>query len=125
MSATVTLLGQEYAVTIPPQFAVVEELVVAYGEAGDRASHRLRVCGAILGICTPLGREFKADYVKARFDVLAYGGAIYGALRERGATSAQVAEQAHTILGALVAKAFPREQEVVERAGFSAPAAGG
>jgi hypothetical protein len=122
MSGTITLLGREHAVTLPPQFAVVEELVVAYGEAGDNNSRRLRVCGAILGICTPLGREMKADYVKARFDVLAYGGAVYGACREKGATAAQVIEQAHLILAELVAKAFPREAEVAERAGFSVPA---
>lgn len=122
---TVNLLGREYKVKLPPQFAVVEELVLAWGETEGNHSQRLRVCGAIVGICTDLGREARADYVKARFDVLAYGGAVYGYLREKGVPPAEVASAGVSLIGALAERAFPREAEVVARAGFSEPAADG
>ena len=123
MTTTITLLGKERAIRLPPQFAVKEELVVAYGESEGNTGRRMRVLGAIVGMCTDLGPELKADYVKARFDVLAYGGAVYGSLRERGVSAGDVAGAAYAILPLLSATVFPREQEVAERAGFTAPAA--
>jgi hypothetical protein len=119
----VNLLGKEWPIALPPQFAVREELVIAYVESEGNTSRRLRVCAAIVGICTSIGREAKADYVKARFDVLAYGGAVYGWLRESGAKPSDVAGQAATIYATLADIVFPREGEVKERAGFSEPAA--
>lgn len=120
---TITILGREYKVKLPPQFAVVEELVLAHGEAHGNDSRTLRVFGAILGISTDLGREAKADYVKARFDVLAYGGAVYSYLREKGATPAQVYSAGISLLPTLQARAFPRAAEVTERAVFTEPPA--
>jgi hypothetical protein len=122
MKGTIAFLGREYKVKKPPQFAVREELVIAYGEAEGNTSRNLRVCAAVLGICSEIGLEAKADYVKARFDVLAYGGAVYGYLRQSGAQPAEVIAEATQLIMELTNEVFPREGEVAARAGFSSPA---
>ena len=122
-STVVKLLGRDLIVKLPPQFAVKEELVFAYGDHVDHTSRRLRVCGAILGMCTSLGEESGFDYVKAKYDALAYGGAVYGRLRELGATPAQVATAGAVVYRLLSDNVFPREEEVAARArDFPAPA---
>jgi hypothetical protein len=124
-SLTVSILGKDYPVKLPPQFAVKEELIVAYGESEGNTSQRQRVCAAVLGICTDLGRQAGADYVKARFNVLAYGGAVYGWLREQGAEMEDVPTAAAPLVRELFARVFPRKPEVEEaKAGFPAGAAG-
>lgn len=119
--ATITILGREWPVKIPPQFAVREELVAALGEASDHGGRTMRAYGAIVGVCTTVGREAGADYVKARFDAFAYGGAVYGWLREQGATPQDVTTAGAAIFPALTAGLFPREPEVKERADFFNP----
>lgn len=116
---TVTILGPQ-EVRIPPQFAVREELILAYNDAGS-FSARQRVNSAVIGLCTPLGKAAKVDYVRARFDVLAYGGAMYGYLREQGASMADVATAAKPILEYLDKLLFPSEAEVVAEANFMPP----
>ena len=123
--ATVALLGKDYDVKLPPQFAVKEDLVVAWGESEGNTSRRQRVCGAILGVCCPdLGREAGADYVKARFDPLAYGGAVYGYLRQKGASMGDVTTAAIPIVNRLYEQVFPRKEEVDKKVVFSEPATG-
>lgn len=119
--ATVHILGRDFKVKKPPQFAVKEELVVAYGDALDKSGHRLRVAGAVLGICTDIGREAKADYVAARFDPLAYGGAVYGWLRQQGADRVDILREAEALLVELTDEIFPRKTEVDAKVGFSDP----
>ncbi len=118
----VNILGREWPVKLPPQFAVCEELVSAYGESVSDTGLLMRACGAILGISTGIGKEAGADYVKAGFKPLAYGGAVYGWLREKGATPQEVVDQAIPIYKQLAGKVFPRESEVAALSGFTAPA---
>ena len=125
MGKDVTIIGREWPIKLPPQFAVAEELVMAYAEAGESSGQRLRACAAVIGICTGLGVEAKADYVKAGFRPLAYGGAVYGYLREKGAKPVDVIHAALPLLALLSERVFPRESEVAEQASFSGPAAVG
>jgi len=121
---TVTLLGTTYEVKLPTQFAIREELVVAYDAARTNFSQRQRVLGAVLGLCTGIGKESGFDFVRARFDVLGYGGAVYGWLREKGVSMADVAAQGAPIVAKMEADLFPREAEVAAAAGFSGATAG-
>lgn len=121
----INILGKEYAVKVPPQFAVREELVFAYGDAVGNVSRQLRVASAVLGLCTPLGAEAGCDYAKARFDVLAYGGAVYSWLRQRGAAPVDILAQATPIVEWIALQVFPREDEVKAQADFTSPAGGG
>lgn len=114
-----SILGRSYAVTLP-DYAAREELVSAYGEASKRGGSALmRVYAALLGLSTRIGRESGADYAAARFDVLAYGGAVYGYLREKGAAPKDVAAAAMPVLVAIVEATFPKQTEVDEALGKS------
>ena len=77
----------------------------------------MRVASSALALCCPgLTRETLAAH---GYDMLAYGGAVYGQLRKAGATAEEIAEAAtpcYTILGDL---ASPTEQEVASKADFS------
>jgi hypothetical protein len=121
----IKLLGKVYPVKVPPQFAVREELVFAYGDAEGNVSRKLRVASAALGLCTPLGAEAGCDYVKARFDVLAYGGAVYSWLRQRGAAPVDILTQATPLIEWTALQVFPREDEVKAQADFTSPAGDG
>lgn len=120
----INLLGKSYPVRVPPQFAVREELVFAFGDAVGNVSRQLRAASAVLGLCTPIGGEAQADYVKARFDALAYGGAVYGWLRQHGAQPADILAAAAPIVDWIAGQVFPREDEVKQAADFTGPAVG-
>lgn len=108
----VEILGEKHTVTLP-DFACREELIVAWGDARSRKGVALlRVYSAALGLCTRLGRRSSADYAKHRFDLLSYGGEVYGWLRERGVTPAQLAEAAIPVIVAATEATFPRPGEV-------------
>jgi len=115
----VELLGRSHAVTLP-DFAAREELVVAYSEAhGKRGVAALRVYSAALGLCTRLGKESGADYAKHRFDVLSYGGEVYGWLRKQGLDPVDIGKAGAPIIVALSEALFPRQDEVETAAGNS------
>ena len=115
----VNVLGRSHAVVLP-DYAAREELVVAYGEAMRRKGVALlRVYAAAVGLCTRIGREAEADYAAHRFDVLAYGGAVYTHLRGAGLAAADLAAAAGPILVAVMEATFPRAVEVEAVAGNS------
>lgn len=119
----VTLLGEQHAVTLP-DFAAREELLVAYGDLRHRRGVAvLRVYAAAIGLCTRIGRRSEADFARHRFDVLAYGGEVYGWLRERKATPEQIAQAALPIICVIGVELYPREVEVDAAAGNSEGAA--
>lgn len=119
----IALLGEHHAVTLP-DFAAREELLVAYGEVRKRGGIALlRVYAAAVGLCTRVGRRSEADYTRHRFDVLAYGGEVYGYLRKQKATPEQIANAALPIIAAIGAELYPRESEVDAAAGNSEGAA--
>lgn len=115
----VSLLGRQHAV-IMPDFATREDLVVAFGEARNKKGVTLlRVYSAALGLCTRLGREASADYSQHRFDVLSYGGQVYGWLREQGVTPKDIAEAAIPVIVEVSNAMFPRQAEVDAAVGNS------
>jgi hypothetical protein len=115
----VLVLNRQRAILFP-DFAAREELVVAYGEALKRRGVALlRVYSAAIGLCTNATKESRADYQKHRFDVLSYGGEVYGWLREQKMSPSEISTAGVKIVEALSAVLFPRESEVKEAEGNS------
>jgi hypothetical protein len=101
-----------------PGFAAREEIMVGYGEVSKRGGVALlRVYAAALGLCTRLGKEAGADYAACKYDLLTYGGTVYGYLRENGVSPKDIATAAVPIILAISEATFPRQQEVDEAAG--------
>lgn len=117
--ARVELLGRAHVVTLP-DFAAREELVIAYAEVRKRPASLLRVYSAAIGLCTRIGREAGADYAECRFDVLAFGGKVYGWLREKGVAPDAIAVAAVPLIVQVSEATFPRQGEVDAAAGNSA-----
>ena len=117
----IDLYGEQHAVLIPNDFAVLEELTVAYGTAirkGGVAAQR--VYAAVIGLCTRNGRLAGADLAAHRFDMLAYGGQVYGWLRrEKKCAIGDIGKAASMIYPHLIEAAFPQEEEVVAELGKS------
>jgi hypothetical protein len=115
----VDLLGKKHAVVLP-DYAAREEVMVAYGESRNKKGVALmRVYSAALGLSTRLGRMAGADYAACRFDVLAYGGAVYSYLREQGVTMEQLSSAAIPLVIQISEATFPRKEEIDEAAGNS------
>lgn len=112
----VDLLGRSHHVVMP-DFSTREELIVAYSESGKRGGVTLlRVYSAALGLCTRLGREAGVEYSKHRYDVLSYGGEMYGWLRDQGIAPKDIAIAAIRVIEAVGKAMFPRAVEVEEAA---------
>lgn len=119
MIEAVTILGRQHVVTLP-NFAARESLVMAWGEYGPTGDPRgFRIYAAALGLATGLGRLARADFARAKYDLLTYGGEVYSWLREQGATTLQIVEAAQPLLAEMASALFPREEEVVDAAGFT------
>ncbi len=120
MEATkIHLLGRDHTVVLPA-FVEREELMLAFVEAQGRGGlTRLRVLSATLGLCTRIGRESGVDYPACKCDVLAYGGKVYGWLREKGVTPVDIATVATPLILQVVDATHPREVEVETREGFT------
>jgi hypothetical protein len=115
----VSILGGSYGVGMP-DFAAREEMMIAFGDARNkRGTTLLRVYSAALGLCTRLGKESGASYQKSGFDVLNYGGEVYGWLRQQGVTPADIATAAIPVIIRVSEETFPRQDEVVEAVGNS------
>ena len=129
---TVTIRGRAYPVKVPLSFAVREELVIAWTEAGDKLASLRRVYAAAVALCTRALAPRPGDKVRLPSysgDVMAYGGGAYDVLvsmSEDQALADRVTElyaAGQTICVLLAEDLAPRESEVKERAGFSNPAA--
>jgi len=115
----INLLGRKHAVIVP-DYAASEELVVAYRSVVDRGGVALmRVYAAAIGLSTRLGKESGADYAASRFDVLAYGGAVYGWLRKQKVEIKEIAAIGVEIIQTVADSTFPSDVEVEEQMGKS------
>lgn len=119
-ASTVRLLGRDWPVTLPEDFAAREEMATAYAQSGDGKQRVMRVYAAALGLSTGLGRAAKADYLGAGCDPYLYGGRVYQYLRQQGADLREIAGQGEQVMAALLAALFPRQGEVDAREGFTA-----
>ena len=104
-----------------PSFADREDLVVAWGvvvAAGDGMALR-RVAAAALGLCTPVGRQSRADFARHGCSVASYGGEVYGYMREHGAELEGVVRAGGEVVAMCADGLFPRAPEVDATADFS------
>lgn len=115
MPESVEILASQHPIVLP-NFTAREELVCAHAVHKDDGMALRRVYGAVLGLCTSLGAASRASFARSKFDVLAYGGDVYGYLREQGAAIEDLVEAGAAILVPLAIELFPREEEVADRA---------
>lgn len=128
---TVTLLGRQHPIRMPPSFAVREELSLAWAQADGNLSTLRRVYAASVALCTRALAPRPGD--KSRLpaysgDVLAFGGAAYDAIvaLNPDATLAdrvtELYKAGEAIMVEVAQSVSPRESEVRDRAVFSNPA---
>lgn len=82
----ITLKGTEVPITLPKLESI--RLDIATELTASRNGHR--VWAALVGLCWAGPRPPKAEYARMRFDVLAYGGAVWDDLRERGVDAGEI-----------------------------------
>ena len=121
MPPTIELLGSQH-VTALPDFAAREEAVAAWSTHASAGDQRImRVAGAVIGLCSPsIAAQAGASYARHGFDVLAFGGAVYGWLRGQGLEVGAIVAAARPLVDELAEALAPREAEVDAQAGFSA-----
>lgn len=118
---TIHMLGRDHAITLPG-FAEREDVAVAYSDAYPRGGVRLmRAYSAAIGLCTRVGRESGHTLGDHKYDVLAYGGAVYGYLRGQGVPAKEIVEQGLPCVSAICDALAPRESEVREKEDFTGP----
>lgn len=112
------ILGKSYTPQPPSGgsgFASAEEWISAAHTAPPSAG--MRVASSALALCCPgVTRETLAAH---GYDILAFGGAVYGGLRKAGATAEEIAEAATPCYAILRDLVSPTEQEVKDKADFS------
>ena len=112
MSTTAILLfGRTYPVSPPSGpsgFTSAEEWMIHAGAENVG----FRVLGAAIGLTTSLGKELGESLEKHKYDVLSYGGAVWGGLRQRGASVADLTATAGVCFPAIVSLVTPKEAEV-------------
>lgn len=116
---SITLLGREHTLSLPPSMFAREALVQAYFLDGQEGIRLFIVVSAAIGLSTRLGRKGYADLdlAKCRFDVLVYGERMYEFLRSRGATQEEIVAVSLEVFKPLLANLFPTEGEVVTALG--------
>jgi hypothetical protein len=83
---TMTLGGREVPIKLPELESVRMDVHVEL--TATRNGHR--VWAALVGLCWDGPRKPSADYARMRFDVLAYGGAVWDELIKRGVPADEV-----------------------------------
>lgn len=118
-AVVIELLGRKHHVT-PPDFAACEDLMVCWSSAATRGGIPLmRVAAAHIGLCTRLGRDAGGRYdstTTVQYDLAGFGGTVYGYLRKRGVSVAEIMAAAQLLLPVVTQAAAPRESEVEEAA---------
>lgn len=120
MSTTIQLLGRTYKVSPPAGsagFTAAEEWVTTAQTISE--GQGLRLLGASIGITTALGRESGETLLKHGFNMLSYGGAVYGWLRQAGVSQADLVPCMAPCSQAIASVVAPKEQEVKDQVDFS------
>jgi hypothetical protein len=132
MDTTITLMGRQHPIRVPPSFAAREELVMAWTTAGNEIAPLRRVYAAAVALCTRALAPRPNDKTRLPVytgDVLTYGAAaydLYAAGTADMATADRITElftAGQSVLVVVAESLAPRESEVRDRAGFSNPAA--
>jgi len=110
-------------VTIPADYALLEELLMASLDADDDPVVNARIGAAMLATCCPsLGRKAGRagiDYAKHNYSPLAYGRAVYSWLHGQGVPVAEVVAAREYLRPLLAERAWPRIAEVDAEVGKS------
>lgn len=117
----VKLLGREHTVVLPG-FAEREELATARHEVATAKLApfaKFRRLAAAVGLCTRIGRESGQTLSAHGWDLLSYGGAVYGWLREHGAEPKDLVAPGFACMEACAGNLFPRKSEVDAAVGNS------
>lgn len=122
----ITIGDKSHAVLVPKDFATRDELLDAWAplaRKGDRVI--VRVCAALIGACTRIGRYAEQDkvptYEGCDCNVMRYGGAVYTWLIAHGATVEDIVRAGGEVAVVLHASRAPREAEVKAQADFTGP----
>lgn len=117
--ASITLLGREHHLSLPPSMYAREALVQAYFIDGQEGLRLFIVVAAAIGLSTRLGGKKYAelDLAKCRFDVLVYGERMYEWLRSKGVTQEELGALIADVFKPLLGNLFPTEGEVDEARG--------
>lgn len=121
----VMLLGKEWPVRPPTGasgFTVAEEWMAVATDADQSPNLGLRVAAAALGFCTDVAKG--VSFERHKYNVLEYGGEVYGLLRKAGATPQEIAAAASPCYQLLSGLVLPREVEVADKVNFSSGGGG-
>ena len=75
--------------------------------------------GAAIGLTSDAANASRETLEKHSYNMLSYGGAVYGWLRQQGATADELLAAAPACYQAVVSLVTPKEKEVKEKVGFS------
>lgn len=115
----VELLGERHAYR-PPPFADRADILLGFARHADRDDLvAMRLMAATVGLATRIGERAKLSYTRLGCDVLAYGGAVYGWLREQGATDEQIVTAGIALYREVVGTHAPTKEEVKAEMGNS------
>lgn len=116
--STVVLQSIPYIIGPPAgldAFAAAEDWIQA---AADPASPPLRIAAAAVGLCAK--GLAKTSLAACKYNMLAFGGAVYSELRQRGASAQEIADAASPCYAILRDLVVPTEAEVKAKEDFSA-----
>ena len=121
-STIIKLLGKDWPATLP-DFATRDEICLAWAESEGGKVRLLRIYAAFIGLCTPVGKAAKLNYIQLKCDPYVYGGHAYQWLREKGVKPEDVRAAGVALLPFLTRSLAPRAAEVIEQTDFIPPPA--
>lgn len=118
--ATIKILGRDWPVSPPSGpsgFTAAEEWRETVANHGE--SQGLRVLGAAIGLATQAARPSGETLEKHSYNMLSYGGAVYGWFRQQGASAEDLLTAAPACYQAILALVTPKELEVKKKVDFT------
>ena len=117
---TVNLLGKDWPVTKPEGpsgFTSCEEWREMLRDSTEPQG--FRIMGSAIGLTTKVARDSGITLEKCGYKMLAYGGEIYGWLRQQGATNEELLAGAPVCYRVLMPVRPPTEAEVADKVNFT------
>jgi hypothetical protein len=108
----VTVQGAEVRLTPPGSDCLIADVLAAAGTSHNRAA------AAALGACWRSAKRPRTK-MPANYSMLAYGGAVWDELRERGVAAGEILVAGASAYSMLAEVALPSEAEVATHEGNS------
>lgn len=121
---TINLLGKDWPVSAPEGpsgFTSCEEWREMLRDSSE--AQGFRVMGSAIGLTTRVARDSGITLEKCGYKMLAYGGEIYGWLRQQGATNDELLIAAPICYRVLMPAKPPSEAEVKDKVNFTSDGA--